>query len=301
MARKIEGASTALAKEEPAGALAFVDPLAGILAEGDVLDVTGAEELGAGDVRIPVLVFNTKFTPAGQNDPIPPTRFLQTITEDVREKVTLQIVYDHKSRTWSTFDEKLGKRVVHCRSWDVVTGRMEDGHERPCKGCPDYEWTRDEASGKNVRNCGDVHNLVAIDRETQDVVMMPLRKTAISPFREYFQRHFYRKRPIAGSPPRKVDLPLFARETIATLRMERDGGMAWAMPVFEPGPMLSRDEILFGADTCRDFIAVRLRQLETAAEAADALEAPAGKGDASFDFGANEKPVEPVGTGASRF
>lgn len=287
--------SAAIVQDKPAG-LALVDPLADILATTDELGVTGTEELGGSAVRLPALVFNTKHVPKGSQDPIPPTRFLNSMTEEVREKVSLQVVYDHKSRSWSHFDEKQAKRVVHCRSWDGITGRVvegvpghEPGDERPCANCPDYKWRR--VDGKNTRNCGEVHNLVAIDRESGEVVMMPLRRTAIRGWLDFYQKNFYGKRAISqgpGKPVKRADLPLFAAITIVSLVLRRDGGMAWAEPEFTLGAILSREEILFGAETARGFLETKLAAVGDTAEQAEE-QVRDGGADASFDFGANAK------------
>jgi hypothetical protein len=290
MAKKLE--SDALAKNDSSSTI-MSDPLA-VLGLADEIDVTGTEELGASDVRIPAIVFNTNYVPPGSKDPIPKTRFLNTLTEEVKEKLRLQVVIDHKSRAWSEFDEGDGKRITHCRSWDAITGRMEDGTQRPCAGCPDYNWQR--VDGKNTRKCGDVHNLVAIDRDSGEAVMLALRRTAIRPFTEYFQKHFHRKRPHPKRPGARVDMPLFAYETMVELNLERGGGMSWAEPVFERGgEPLSADEIRAGAQACRDFRDVYLGQLERVAIAAEERGGTRSTDDTSFEFGASEKPDQAAG------
>lgn len=300
MAKAKSETTTAITKTETAPALALVDPLAGVLG-GEDLGVTGAEEMGREDVRIPAFAWNTKFVDKATGEPIPPTRFLNTITEEVKPKLRLQVITNHKSRAWSEFDEAEGKRLTHCRSWDCVTGTMAEGGERACAQCPDYQWRKDPETGKNTRRCSDVYNLVVLDRETGDIAMLRLRKTAIAPFRDFYQKHFYRKRPVAGRVGAKVDLPLFAVETHVSLKMERSGSMSWATPVFERGDVLGRDEILAGAQAVRDFREVHLAALERAAEQAEHIDGGGESGDTSFDFGANDGGSSPAAAGAGRF
>jgi len=266
-----------------------LDPLAGVLQEGDTFDETGTEAL-AGTARIPRLAFNLTTITGDDGKPkeIRKTVFVQTVSGVIRERVRLQIVIDHVSRQWK--EQVDGKGVVRCSSWDAVTGQFgEERIDRHCHGCPDYAWRKDD-KGKNKRNCGDVHNVVALDLDTADVVIVAVKKTAIKPWRDYYAKHFQKQRGIRDPKTgmlRKVDLPFFARETLLELKLVQRNAESWAEPVFAPGPILSREHIQNGLQALVDW---KSHQADVAARG-DAIEAQAAEGgdkpDTSFDFGEN--------------
>lgn len=279
--------ATALARAS-AAELAL-DPLAGVLLEGDIVTDTGTEEL-ANDARIPRWAFNLTTLTGDDGKPVEvrKTVFVQTVSGKVVPKLRLQVISDHKSRQWK--EQREGKGVVLCSSWDNVTGRMpETNVERPCLGCPDFAWSKNE-KGENKRRCGEVHNVFALDLDTLDVAILSVKKTAIRSWKDYYSKYFHKQRGVRGPDGtlRKVDLPFFARETIVELELKTRGAESWAVPVFRAGPVLERAQVLDGHTLARDC----RETLFAAAAKSDAVEeraADGGAGDSTFDFGENRE------------
>lgn len=269
------------------------DPLAAVLLDGDVIEETGTEEL-IGTARIPRYAFNlSTVTDAetGVAKPVLKTVFVQTVSGAVKERLSLQVITVHVSREWK--ERVDGKSVRRCSSWDARIGRMENGEERPCNGCPDYAWGKD-ANGKNKRNCGDVQNVVVADLETADVAILAVKKTALKPWRDYYSRHFAKQRSVRTTDPktgqtvtRRVDLPFFSRETIVELRLVTKGSESWAEPVFKVGPLLSREHIVNGAQMVRDYRETFLHAASVIDAVAESADDNTPGGDSSFDFGEN--------------
>lgn len=275
---------TALTKPEEQTALANAyshDPLAAVMGDEELL-TTGTETVGA-KLRLPAYVLNTKFTPPGEDVPVPPNVFLNTVSETTAKKLRLQVLTADRGREWSEVDDATGKRETRCKSYDGLMGnlRTPDGGtvERACKGCPDYAWKR--VDGRNTRACGDTLRVVAIDLDTADVCVLPLRKTAVKPFDEYYQREFFRKRPGQTPTSPRRDVPFFAFETLVDAQMLREGNFTWAQARFARGELLSRDAIKAGEAGVVDYRDTK-RQLVD-----DAVETAASHDATGFDFGAN--------------
>lgn len=288
---------TAITKPDAAG-LALHDPLAGLLGDGFEITETGTEAL-AGSARIPRYAFNLTTVTGDDGKPreVRKTVFVQTVTGVEKAKLRLQVIVDHKSRQWK--EQIDGKGVVRCSSWDGVTGSYgEERTERACNGCPDYRWGKDD-KGKNRRKCGDVHNIVALDLDTLEVVIVAAKKTAIRPWTDFYAKHFQKQRGVRDPKTgllKRVDLPFFARETLVELKLVTRNAESWAEPVFVAGPMVETRELLQqGLQALSDW---KEHQAAIAARG-DAIEATVvehdgeggggggGAGDASFDFGAN--------------
>lgn len=279
MAKTKDG--TALAVKEETGttlALAQSDELAGVL-DGDI-EITGLEEVDSSDIKLAALVWNFGgLDRAG--DQIPKNRFFNTVDETVSDRKRVALLVLHKSRAWTEFVQGEGTKR-RCTSWDGVVGKMEDGTERRCAGCPDYEWKT--VNGKRGRNCSDVHNVVAIDRETNQPVMVRFKKTSIEPWKSYLNKHFIGRRVVGG---KRTNYPLFGFETQLSLRMEKNGANAFAVPVLERGAVLSREEIAQHAESARVFREVYLdREVKQVAE--QEHEAPV---DTSFDVDQFAEPA----------
>lgn len=272
-----------MAKKNGNGASALAvlegnDELAGVL--GDLeLDTDGLEETDGSDRRISALVFNFKgTTPDGE--PIPANAFFDTVTEEVSKKKRLALLTVHKSNAWSEFDQAEGRTKMRCRSWDRVTGEMEDGRRRSCDGCPDKQWRRDPDTGKRSRNCADVHNVVAVDLDDGQPKIIRCKKTSERPWKDYLNRHFFGKRIVNGV---RKNFPLFARETVLSLEMVKGGANTYAVPKFEPGQVFSKEEIVFFAESARAYREVHLDDVRKVAEGApDDGDAPESD-PASFD------------------
>lgn len=240
MARKEVAAAVAIATKDNGGAtlpvLASSDELAGLI-DGLELASDGLEEIDNEDIKIPVKVFNMKGVDEA-SEPIPPNVFYDTIEQTTKKRLRLALLTLHKANEWREYDEGEGRSKIRCRSFDRVTGTMEDGTVRPCKGCPDAQWRTDD-NGKRTRRCGPVYSFVAIDRETQQPCMLRFKRTSLGPIQDYLNRHFLGRRILSGG--KRAHYPLFAFETIASLKMSDD--KKYAIPVLERGEVLPREEI----------------------------------------------------------
>jgi hypothetical protein len=261
MAAKKE--ATALAKDDASGsalALAHGDELAGVLGDDDLGGVTGLEEADSSDIKLASLIWN--FGGLDKNgDQIPKNRFFNTVEETISDKKRVALLVLHKSRAWAEFVQGEGTKR-RCSSWDGKVGTTDEGVDRKCDGCPDYAWRT--VDGKRSRRCTDVHNVVAIDRETSQPVMLKFKKTSIDPWKAYLNKYFLGKRTVGT---KRVNYPLFAFETRLSLKMEKNGANAYAVPVLERGEVLSVEEIRVHAETARVFREVYLdREVRQVAE-----------------------------------
>lgn len=276
--------SAALAKPSSSGVLMAEtiempkDWLSDVL--GDVeLGVTGTEEMGQEDVRLPSWLLNSKKEDKESGRQAPDDTFWNTITETTKDKLRLVVLTNHKSRQWREEDKATKKLAVQCSSWDGVNGRMADDTTRPCAKCPDYEWRTDPQTKKRSRRCTDVYNLVSLDRETGTVCVVKVKKTAIKGFRLFYQTYFHKKRrAMIGGKLRIVDNPFFAAETVVESEKREGGGYTWYVPRFTFGGALPKEEILGAAEIVESYLH---EYLERASKTADAEESeePASGGD----------------------
>lgn len=253
------------------------DALAGI-ADGLDFGTDGLDEVTQEDVKIAVKVFNFKGVDTATNEPIQPNVFYDTLTEEQSKTLELILLTFHKSNEFREFDEQQNKSFVRCRSYDRVTGTMEDGTTRACDGCPDAEWRR--VNDKPVKNCGVVHNVVGVDRLTKSALIIRFKKTSIDPWKTHLNKHFLGKRIVSG---KRMNYPLFAFVTKISLKMERKGSTSWAVPVFESLGTVTREEI---QQAGLDAMFYR-EHMMPAIEKAEREDAEAPPADSSFDFGAN--------------
>ncbi len=262
--------STAIAKSDSVHMAEGVempgDWLSEILGDDDV-DVTGTEEMGQEDVRLPTWLLNSKKEDKETGRACPDDVFWNSLSETGKERLRLVVLANHKSRLWreSNANDEL---VIRCRSWDGVTGTMEDGTERPCAGCADYQWHRDPETGRRTRRCTDVHNILAMDRETREIGVLKVKKTALRGWKEYYQRYFHKKRQRtitdANGKTRTVivDVPFFAAETIVEAEKRTGNGYTWYVPRFTFGGALSKEEILSAAEFVKAHLADYLDRAE---------------------------------------
>jgi hypothetical protein len=259
-------ARTSKAKNEESTALATVDEAAALAELGEFFDevgVDGLEDFGGEDVKIAVLLWNMRGKGKDGRSLTKDVLF-NTVTEDTCESIELVFLTTKKTKRWDSFDKGLDKTVVHCESRDRVTGIMEGGATRACANCPDDGWFTD-ADGKATRKCGEVHNVVAIERATQKPVAIRFKKTGLKPWRQYASAYHYGGRVVVDpSTGRKVrrNVPLFAYACRLSLKMS-DNDM-YAIPVLEPieqgrddngNPiyLMSRDEVLAYGQPARDY------------------------------------------------
>ena len=273
--------STALATSTPS-ALAGVDLLGGL----DLGGTTGLEEVDQSDFRLAGITLNFSALVNGQQ--YPKTMWVNTLTEEALAELVLVLLVMHKSRVWSEFVQGEGTKRF-CSSWDTKTGTLAaTGEQRKCEGCPDAAW-RNEGSKRVPPKCGEVHNVVALNRANNDLVMLRVKRTAMDPWKAFLNKFFLGKRALASG--KRDNMPLFVFETKLGSKMETSGGNAWAIPVFdlargEKGEpkVLPHDEVLVFAETARG---VRELYLDRVREVAEQDDGGSDGGDTSFEYGAN--------------
>lgn len=272
-------------------ALAQSDELAGI--EGLDFEDDGLEEVDAEDVKLAAKVFNFKGTDEN-DDPIPPNAFYDTVTEQTKKELDLVLLTLHKTNEWREYDEGEGRSHIRCRSFDRVTGVMEDGTERQCQGCPDAKW-RTTDSGKRTRRCGPVYNVFAIERDSRQPCVVRFKRTSLPVIQGYLNKHHIGRRVQAG---RRSNYPLFVFRCTATLRMSDD--KKYAIPVLERGEVLPKEEIQLAADSAKYVREGLLPELAKIADADsdDAGTAPAGNSDFNPDDFSDEAPEQQQAAGA---
>ena len=168
----------------------------------------------------------------------------------------------------------------------MKTGTMEDGSTRACEGCPDAQWRME--NGKRSRRCGEVHNIVGLERGSGELVMLRA-KTAMDPWKAFLNKFFLGKRVVGGQ---RSNVPLFAFETKLGSEMIASKSGNYAVPVFdvvrdakgEP-KVLEPDDLRFLAETARGVREICLDRVREVAEGADGHDGAAD--DTSFEFGAN--------------
>jgi hypothetical protein len=299
MAKKNEATAQAAPEEKATGsglALVQSDELAQVIGDLD-LGTDGLEETDASDRRIAALAFNTNIVDAA-GDPIPKNRFFDTVSEQVSSKKRLVLLTVHKSNAFTRFVDGQGTQIV-CRSWDRMTGEMEDGKTRPCLNCPDKRWTQD-ASGKRTRNCADVANVVALDLEDAQPKVIRFKKTSHKPWKDFLNKHFLGKRIVNG---KRANLPLFAVETEIGLEMVKGKSGSYATPVFDRGRTLNRDEILFFAEQSRG-AREYMERVRDVADDAEKHEGEAPAADADFnpsEFSDDGAAASESSAGGNRF
>lgn len=271
---------------EPGTSLATAthDELADVLGD-EQLETDGLGAVEPEDIKIPAKVFNFRGTDSDGN-PIPSNVFYDTISEETQSTVDAVLLDFVKSNEWREYDEGEARNKVMCRSFDRITGTMADGTERPCKGCPDARWTTDE-TGKRNRRCGPVHNIVGVERLTSSPFILRAKRTGLPPWQQYLNRYFIGRRVVSG---KRMNYPLFAWVTHVALKMA-EGKKPYAVPVFERGEVLAREEIISCAEQARFFREHILPVLERVSDSDQDDDTGAGGasgrgGDTSFDVDA---------------
>ena len=229
------------------------DWLSEVLGDDDV-DVTGTEEMGQDDVRLPTWLLNSKKEDASTGRACPDDVFFNTVSEAGKDQLRLVVLSNHKSRLWRESDTN-DELVIRCRSWDGVEGEMDDGTLRRCDGCPDYRWLSDD-KGKRSRRCTDVHNVLAMDRETREIGVLKLKKTALRGWKDYYQQNFHKKRAkkLPNGKTIIADNPFFAAETTVSAEKKTGGGYTWYVPQFTFSGVLPKEEILAAAEIVKGYL-----------------------------------------------
>ena len=273
------------------------DVLGDVLGDLD-LGTDGLEEIDASDVRLAALVWNSKALDANE-EPISAKSFFNTVTEEVSSEEQLALLTLHKSHVWKEYDSAESRNKIRCSSWDRVTGRMEDGRERPCDDpehpCPDRRWGRDVETGKRGRHCSDVANVVALRLKDGQPVILRFTRTSERPWKDYLNKHVLGKRTAIVNGKRvRTHMPLFAHPTTVRLEMVKGAASPYARPVLERGEQpFSRDEILYFAESAKAYRETHLDEVRKIAEGAPGDDDTGGaansgglSGDASTSFDA---------------
>jgi hypothetical protein len=263
-------------------ALATVDPdtaaLAGMLDTMGIED-DGLSEVGAEDIKLPLKLWNFKGTdPAG--DPIPPNVFFDTVTEQTSRTLDVVLINLHKTNEWREYDEGSGKSVIRCRSFDQLKGVMDDGTNRPCKGCPDAQWRSAPAKdgkSKRTKRCGQVDEMFAAELATSQPCVLRFKRTSLPVIEAYLNKHHLGRRVERG---KRSDWPLFVYHCRISLKMSDD--KKYAIPVLERGEVLPREVIEQSAATVPYVKTVLLAMLSKVTDL-DRSDDVAGAGDTSFD------------------
>lgn len=257
------------------------------LAAAELGDVTfetdGLDELDASDVKLAAKVFNMKAVDKN-GDPIPANVFYDTVTEETTKELDLVLLVLHKTNEWREFDEAASKSNIKCRSFDRVTGRMEDGTERPCEGCKDAKWETITVDGKSkrTRRCGPVYNVFAIDRKDRQPCVLRFKRTSLPVIQSHINKHHAGRRVVAG---KRMNYPLFVFAVRARLEMAKGGKTQYAVPVLERGGVLPREEVLQAQESAKYVMEALLPVLEkmTEPETDDGAEGTPPATDASFN------------------
>lgn len=282
MARNTRAAATdALAPMTPTAPDELAQ--AGLVVADDADD--GLGEAGAEDIRIATKVWNMKGVGADGRK-IPEDEFYDTIDQTTTPTLDAVLLYLHKTNLYSEYDNTEGKNRIVCRSFDRVTGTMENGTTRPCAGCPDDQWYTD--GGKRRKHCGPVYNVAALDRTSQLPFWLRFKRTSLPVFKQHLQKHHLGRR-VVGRDRRNY--PLYAFGVTLRCRMSDDG--KYALPVIERGPVLAQAEY----DACEHAAATIKANLMQLIGQADATEAATPGPDTSFDYGANGGAAAAGGTG----
>ena len=290
-ASKGSASAEALTTTQQSGAAVVLDELAeaGIELDADAED--GLSEASGEDLKIASKVFNMKGKGADGRK-IPEDAFYDTIDQTVKDRINAVFLYLHKSNVYSYYDNEDSRTVIVCRSFDRVTGTLEEtGEQRPCKGCPDDEWRTE--GGKRKKNCGAVYNVASLDRDTSMPFWLRFKRTSLPVIKTHLQRHHLGRRIVQG---KRVNYPLFAFAVDLSCTMSDDG--KYALPVIQRGQVLSSGEM----HTCREAAAAIKENVIPMLTASDAQVADTVRdADTSFDpetfGGAGQAPAGGTGAG----
>jgi hypothetical protein len=280
---KNETAGAALATTDGNAALATTragDLLADVFGDAEV-GFDGLDEVGSEDIKISARIFNFKGKDPKTGRAIPIDTFFDTVDETTQDTITATLLSLHKTNAWTEYVEAEGKTKTHCKSFDRVTGTMENGAQRPCEDCPDAQWRNE--GGKRKRNCGPVYNVVGIDEEGQKAFLIRFKRTSLDAFKQFLNRYFLGKRVVGG---KRANYPLFAFKTIIGLKLSEDG--KYSLPVLrceedernQPIPH-TREKILDAQEQAKFYNDVMLPVLEKLAD--KDTDAGAGEGGPGFD------------------
>jgi hypothetical protein len=211
-------------------------------------------------------------------------KFYDSITGEEQDVLEFAILGLHKSNAYGVFDAGEGRTNRMCSSYDQVVGVWaEDGHMRPCNGCPDKRATK-QPDGKVRANCAEQIDLFCVELATSRVFMLRAKRTSRPPVMNYLHQHHFGKGGVRNG--KRLDLALYAYRVTATLEMEPNGNYAELTltrgSVFTPADLKVLAE---SAQAIRETLAERMAEAEAQTTAAES--SGGGGEDASFNYGAN--------------
>ena len=213
----------------------------------DSVGVDGMADVGGEDIKLSVRLFNLGGLDKQGNQQRKNT-FFDTVSEETQDTITCVLLLTQKTLRWDEYDNAEKRTDILCASPDRITGRMADGTTRPCEGCPDSGWFK-KPDGSPMRKCGEVHNVIAIESETQRPFIVRFKKTSLKAFRNYLMRHHFGARKTASG---RGNVPLFAFQCTLSLVMHESGN--YALPVFDRGPVLSRDDVVAMSESAKAYL-----------------------------------------------
>ena len=231
----IDPSHTELAPATEHDEAAALAELSSFFGEGGV---DGLEDVDASDIRLAAKVWNMPGL-ADDGRAYPKDVFYDTLSEKTQDTIDCALLLSKKTFRYDEFDNAQDKTVIHCESRDRRTGTMTDGSTRPCGGCPDAEWFRDE-DGKPYKKCGEVHNVVGVELDSGQPFATKFKKTGLKPFRTHLSRHHIGAMR-SKKTGRKVNVPMYFYAVELSLKLAPSG--KYAVPVFEKRRLLDAGTI----------------------------------------------------------
>jgi hypothetical protein len=232
----------------------------------DAADGDGLTEVALTDLKTPYKLWNLKKADGVAR--LAQDQFLDTLDRTVSDSLNLVLLDMHKTNLYERFNSKEQRNETQCKSFDRVTGIWQaDGHERPCKGCPDAQWRNIvDAQGQSKREqpCAEVWNVAAFDLNTQRVCLLKFKRTSLDAIKMYAQTHHIGRLPAQGGKPRNV--PLYVYRVRATLEMHKSGN--YAVPKLERGTILTPPDVRVMHETAagvRETFEARMRAADESA------------------------------------
>lgn len=252
------------------------DKLAGYDAPLESDDGLGG--VSASDIKLANLAPNVKkLDKTGRQ--VPADVLYNSLDESARSEVNAVFLLRRKSNDYSRFVEADSRYERVCSSRDQVTGIMHDGTRRPCHGCPDAEW-RTAADGKRSRNCSEIHRIIGVDRDSQQLFSMRFRRTSLPVLEQHLAKHHIGRRIVAN---KRGNYPLYAFGVKLGAKMAGPKA-TYALPTIEHTGTLPAEEFTM-CKASSEALAAQIDQVLDHAERSDADDSQGG--DASFEHGAN--------------
>jgi len=240
--------STAI--EKTSDELAAEENMAELAEFFDSVEVDGMDDVGGDDLKLASKIFNMSGINPATGNAYAKNVFYDTVTEETQDEINCVLLLTQKANRWAEYNEGTKSTDVKCSSDDRITGHMADGTARACKGCPDAQWRKD-ANGKSFKNCGPVHTVVGVERESQRPFLIRFKKTSLKPFRKHVMTHHFGARVANG---KRANVPLFAYSCGLTLKMHEGGN--YALPVLTRGDLLPKSDMINMANATKDYLDV---------------------------------------------